>query len=663
MRLETFNTLLTAYKGQLLDRERIANDSFTSVDFADAAIKEAKNKGFIDSNGQITDKGLDSLAPFKVDNAIIMAAGLSSRCLPLSKVMPKGLFMVKGEVLIEREIRQLQEVGISEIILVTGYMAEKFDYLAEKYGVTIVNNTEYKVRNNTSSIMAARKYLANSYICCADNYFEDNVFQPYVYDSYYTCKTSDEFVDEFCLTDVDENGYIHEITRGGKGIYTMGAVFFSRSFSDRFIDLLTREYENDDVKGMLIDTYHIRHMDKLPSMYKVYSNDVIKEFDTISEFEEFDPEFKNFYNTSMEHSLFERYTDINRYAGVPTDRVTGRLHYNENLWGPSPKCLDALYQTTNEDLYLYDSSQDDDLLIELEKKLGISQDNLFLHNGSAETIKTIFSVMLNKGEYVLVPTPGWSYYTGLIDYKFGNVISYDIIEDGDKCVHNVNDILEKAKKYNPQIIVITSPAMPTGNAIKGEELELIIKSNPGSMVLVDEAYYGFREYDLDINRIISTYDNVVFSRTFSKYYALANLRVGYGICSQKAKHALWLDLPLHRLPHISKRLAIAALNDEQYYNEITREAIDTREWFWRELSKIDGVHPFKSDANFLYVGLSGYDVEGIKKYMEDNGYLIRIFDSHGKQHLRITIAPREIMDDCLNKLKAALSENHRNEKS
>ncbi len=657
MRLETFNTLLTAYKGQRLDKEIIAKDSFTTVGFAEAAIKEAESKGLIDQNGQISDKGVESLAPYKVDNAIIMAAGLSSRCLPLSKVMPKGLFVVKGEVLIEREIRQLQEAGITEIILVTGYMAEKFEYLAEKYGVTLVNNTEYKVRNNTSSIMAARKYLANSYICCADNYFETNVFQPYVYDSYYTCKTSDEFVDEFCLTGVDENGYIHEIKRGGKGIYTMGAVYFSRPFSESFLDLLTREYENDDVKGMLIDTYHIRHMDKLPSMYKVYPNEVIKEFDTISEFEEFDLEFKDFYNTTMEKSLFERYSDKNRYSGVPTDWVTGRLHYNENLWGPSPKCLDALYQTTNEDLYLYDSSKDDDLIIELEKKLDIPQKYLFLHNGSAETIKTIFSVMLNKDEYVLIPTPGWSYYTGLIDYKFGKVITYDILEKNDKCVHNVEDIVEKAKKYNPQIIVITSPAMPTGNAIAASDLEMIIKTNPGSMVLVDEAYYGYREYDIEVKRLITTYDNVVFSRTFSKYYALANLRIGYGICSEKARHALWLDLPLHRLPRISKRLAIAALNDDQYYDEITRETISTREWFWKELSKIDGVQPFKSDANFLYIGLSGYEVEGIKSYMQDNGYLIRIFEGNGKQHLRITIAPRDIMEDCLSKLRTALEEN------
>ena len=607
--------------------------------------------------GTITESEKEALAPYKVKNAVILAAGLSSRCLPLSKVLPKGLFVVKGEVLIEREIRQLREAGITEIIVVTGYMAEKFEYLKEKFGVTIIYNEEYNVRNNTSSLMAARKYLDNTYMCCSDNYYTENLFRPYVYESTYICKTSEEFMDEFFVTGVDENGYITEIKRGGKGPYTMGAVFFSREFSKKFIELLMKEYEDDDVKGMLFDNFHIKHIRELPTVYKVIPNEVLMEFDTISEFKEFDPDFEKFYNETMERSLFDRYSGINRYAGVPTDWVTGRLHYNENLWGPSPRCMDALYRTTMEDLYLYDSTEDDDLLIAIEKKTGISRKNLFIHNGSAESIKTLFSVMLNEGDNVLGPTPSWSYYKGLTDYKFGNFINFHISENGDRCEFDVEEILSLAKQYDPKIIVITSPAMPTGNAMKASDLERIISSNPGSMVLVDEAYYGFRDYDLDIQHIIDTYDNVLFSRTFSKFYGLANLRLGYGICSEKAMHALWLDLPLYRLPSIARRLAIAALEDTEYYDKIGKEAIEVREWFWGELGKIEGVQPFRSDSNFIYIALRGYDVEGIKEFMQKNGYLIRIFTSHDEQHLRITIAPREIMDDCLHKLRAAFETN------
>ena len=75
---------------------------------------------------------------FKVDNAIIMAAGTSSRFVPLSYEKPKGLTVVKGEVLIERQIKQLRSAGIEQIILIVGYRKEDFSYLEEKFGVTII---------------------------------------------------------------------------------------------------------------------------------------------------------------------------------------------------------------------------------------------------------------------------------------------------------------------------------------------------------------------------------------------------------------------------------------------------------------------------------------------------------------------------------------------
>ena len=92
----------------------------------------------VENRNLLTEEELNTLKPYKVDNAIIMAAGYSARCMPLSNILPKGLFRVKGEILIEREIRQLQEAGIKEIIVVTGFMQEKFQYLREKYGVILI---------------------------------------------------------------------------------------------------------------------------------------------------------------------------------------------------------------------------------------------------------------------------------------------------------------------------------------------------------------------------------------------------------------------------------------------------------------------------------------------------------------------------------------------
>ena len=86
-------------------------------------------------------------------NAIILAAGTSSRFVPISFEIPKSLLKVRGEILIERQIKQLQEAGIYDITVVVGYKKELFYYLKDKYNVSIVDNEEYHIYNNTSSLM------------------------------------------------------------------------------------------------------------------------------------------------------------------------------------------------------------------------------------------------------------------------------------------------------------------------------------------------------------------------------------------------------------------------------------------------------------------------------------------------------------------------------
>ena len=104
-------------------------------------------------------------------------------------------------------------------------------------------------------------------------------------------------------------------------------------------------------------------------------------------------------------------------------------------------------------------------------------------------------------------------------------------------------------------------------------------------------------------------------------------------------------MPLHRLPHISKRMAIAALKDKEYYDAITEELLKARQDFSDTLNAIDGVLVYESDANFVYIKLVGYDVEKIKAIADENGYLIRIFTGNAEKHLRITMGPKAMMDD------------------
>ena len=223
-----------------------------------------------------------------VDNAIIMAAGLSSRFAPISYERPKALITVKGEVLIERQIRQLQEVGIKEIIIVVGYKKEQFYYLEEKFGVKIVENLEYEIRNNNSSIHAVKDYLKNSYICSADNYFLVNPFEREVDEAYYSAIYAEGETKEWCL-EYDENEWITDVTIGGHDKWFMlGHVFWSEEFSNKLCSILDEIYNEPSTADKLWEAIYMEHMDELKLKIRKYISDVIYEFDSLDELREFD---------------------------------------------------------------------------------------------------------------------------------------------------------------------------------------------------------------------------------------------------------------------------------------------------------------------------------------------------------------------------------------
>lgn len=226
----------------------------------------------------------------KVDNAIILAAGTASRFAPLSLEKPKALMEVRGEVLLERQIRQLRQAGISEIVIVVGYRKEDFSYLTDQFGVTLVENPEYLTRNNHSSIYAVKKYLKNSYICSSDNYFLTNPFESDVEDSFYSAVYAPGKTDEWCITEQD--GFIQGVTVGGADAWVMlGHVFWSEVFSRRFLTILEEVYDLPETAGKLWETIYLEHIDSLPMKVRKYPSDQIFEFDTLDELRRFDPSY------------------------------------------------------------------------------------------------------------------------------------------------------------------------------------------------------------------------------------------------------------------------------------------------------------------------------------------------------------------------------------
>ncbi len=225
-------------------------------------------------------------------NAIIMAAGTSSRFVPLSSETPKGLLDVKGEILVERQIRQLHAAGIEDVTLVAGYMDDKFSYLKDRFGIDIVLNEDYSRYNNTSSLIRVLDRLGDTYICSSDNYFPSNVFLGNPEQSFYSARYAHGDTDEYCIY-TDGNGRIASVSVGGKDSwYMVGHVYFSREFSEVFKTLLANEYVKEETRLGYWEDVYIRHIGDLPPMYiRKYNDGEIEEFDSLDELRRFDSSY------------------------------------------------------------------------------------------------------------------------------------------------------------------------------------------------------------------------------------------------------------------------------------------------------------------------------------------------------------------------------------
>ncbi len=246
----------------------------------------------LDDANVLTDAGMKALSPYKVENAVIMAAGMSTRFAPISYERPKGLLTVKGEVLVERQIRQLRDAGINEIYLVLGYKKEEFFYLEDAFGVHIRINDEFQKRNNNSTIKCVEDILSNTYICSSDDYFATNPFETYEYCSNYAGVFIEGETDEYCFELSGKDNHVKGVHIGGCDSWVMlGHAYWDREFSNEFIRILDDEYNDPDMPGKLWEDIYIDHIDELSMNMREFSPDVIWEFDSLDEVSLFDPAF------------------------------------------------------------------------------------------------------------------------------------------------------------------------------------------------------------------------------------------------------------------------------------------------------------------------------------------------------------------------------------
>lgn len=273
-----------------INQRELATTTGLSLGTINNTLRKLRGNGFADEL-TITTKGLEALEPYKVDNAIVMAAGKSTRFAPISYERPKGTLTVRGEVLIERVIRQLQEVGITNITVVIGYMKEQFLYLEDKFGVKIEVSEWYAERNNHSTLYLVRNQLANTFIVASDNYFLDNPFEPYVYCGYYSAVFQEGYAKEHFLT-MGSKDRITKVTYGGQDGWMMhGLAYFDRAFSRAFAEILEDTFDLPETKNKLWEDLYGNYIKQLDLKVRRYPDGQIFEFDSLEDVRTFDEDF------------------------------------------------------------------------------------------------------------------------------------------------------------------------------------------------------------------------------------------------------------------------------------------------------------------------------------------------------------------------------------
>lgn len=216
--------------------------------------------------------------------AIILAAGMGTRLRPLTNDTPKGLVKVKGISMIEREIENLREIGIDEIIVVTGYLKDKFNYLKDKYGVKLIHNDKYDVYNNLYTMYLVREYLEDAYVLESDIYMNRNVLDININKTTYFGVKEFNFENEWIFK-ADTNNIIKEMYVGSseEDIILKGISYWTKKDGKYISKKIEDAVNNNGFDNLYWDEIVIENISNIEIELKVLKDDDVFEIDSIND--------------------------------------------------------------------------------------------------------------------------------------------------------------------------------------------------------------------------------------------------------------------------------------------------------------------------------------------------------------------------------------------
>ncbi len=323
------------------------------------------------------------------------------------------------------------------------------------------------------------------------------------------------------------------------------------------------------------------------------------------------------------------------------------LDRNENQYGPAPSCYRVLREARLEQLSLYSRSymrgKKSELSERLSTDLGIPEKQILLSYGSEDMLKQVVHCYLHRDEVILLPNQSWWYYKSVAKEVFGREEHYSIRERNGRFEHDEEEILRLYDLHRPRVILIASPNNPTGNSLSPEALDHIVDHCASSIIVLDEAYHGFAGNGTSHpGKLLARYDRLLVLRTFSKYYALAGLRIGYACAGEDLEQLVTFSARYLGYNQLSEKIALAALDEPDYYTSMATAMHQDMLRYTRELATIEGFTPFRSDANFLLVRYPVDRKREMKEGLERAGIIVKFLDDPGLEDcIRITIGTSE----------------------